>query len=413
MKAASDRQDGDIAALQKTTVVRLVDGRLAWYPPGASEEPRWLDDDGARDSLRAALAQRKVGVCFAVPGEDVRLLTLEVSAAERKHIAASLPFTLEEQVAEDIDDLHFSSCTLDRETLGVAICSREKMDEWQALLAEFPGILRWCPEPLLLPWQPGEWCLVLEEQEAIVRVGRCDGFTIERGLVGPMLTAAALAGEPESIVVYGADQQSDTALLPENLRERVQWRQGNLYAALLLGETGAVDLNLRQGDYAPRLPLGRWWKQWRAVAAVFAVGFCVQLAALYMEYRNLSNENLALRSAVQDSYRRAFPRGNAPEPEKQMRRQLDALRGTGQSSGFVSLVNRVGGVVATMPGTTISTMNYNEKGDEMRMNIVAGDFEGVERLRSRINEAGLDAVMENSSAQGDKVRARLRVSERS
>jgi type II secretory pathway component PulL len=73
----------------------------------------------------------------------------------------------------------------------------------------------------------------------------------------------------------------------------------------------------------------------------------------------------------------------------------------------------VGGVVATMPGTTISTMNYNEKGDEMRMYIVAGDFEGVERLRSRINEAGLDAVMENSSAQGDKVRARLRVSERS
>lgn len=399
--------------MQKTTVVRLVDGRLAWYPPGASQEPQWLDDDNARDNLRSALSQRKVGVCFAVPGMDVRLLSLEVDPGERKHIAASLPFTLEEQVAEDIDDLHFSSCVLDKETLGVAICSRERMDAWQALLADFSGILRWCPEPLLLPWKTGEWCLVLEGSEAIVRVDQCEGFTIERDLVSPMLAAAAMSAEPEAIVVYGTDQQADTQLLPEALRERVQWRQGNLYAALLLGESGEVDLNMRQGDYAPRLPLGRWWRQWRAVAAVFAVGFCVQLAALYMDYRNLNNENVALRTAVQDSYRRAFPRGNAPEPEKQMRRQLDAIKGTGQTSGFVSLVNRVGGVIATMPGTTISTMNYSEKGDEMRMNIVAADFEGVEQLRSKINEAGLEAVMENSSAQGDKVRARLRVSERS
>ena len=395
--------------MQKTTVVRLVEGRLAWYPPGASQEPQWLDDDGARERLHSALGQRKVGVCFAAPGVDVRLLSLAVDPAERKHIAASLPFTLEEQVAEDIDDLHFASCALDKQTLGVAICSRERMDAWQSLFADFPGILRWCPEPLLLPWQVGEWCVVLQGNEAIVRVGQCEGFTVERDLAGTML-AAAMSEEPDAIIVYGADQSSDTALLPEPLRDRVQWRQGNLHAALLLGERGEVDLNLRQADYAPRLPLARWWRQWRAVAAVFAVGFCVQLAALYMDYRNLSNENVALRTAVQDSYRRAFPRGNAPEPEKQMRRQLDALKGTGQSSGFVSLVNRVGGVIATMPDTTISTLNYSEKGDEMRMNIVAADFEGVEQLRSKINEAGLEAVMESSSAQDDKVRARLRVS---
>ena len=399
--------------MQKTTVVRLVEGRLAWYPPGASEEPQWLDNDIAREKLRSVLAQRSVGICFAVPGGDVRLLTLQVTAAERKHIGKSLPYTLEEQVAEDIDDLHFSSCSIDKETLGVAVCARDAMEHWQALLAEFPGILRWRPEPLLLPWQDSEWCLVLEEDAAIVRVGQCEGFTVERDLLGPMLQAAASEyGIPDAIVVYGAEQEADTALVPEALRDAVQWRRGNLYTALLLGETGSLDLNLRQGEYAPRLPLGRWWRQWRAVAAVFAVGFCVQLAALYMDYRNLNQENLALRAAVQDSYRKAIPRGQVVDPEKQLRRQLDALRGTGQASGFVSLVERVGSVISSMPGTTIATINYNEKSDEMRMNIVARDFEGVERLRSKINEAGLEAVMENSSAQGDKVRARLRVGER-
>ena len=139
----------------------------------------------------------------------------------------------------------------------------------------------------------------------------------------------------------------------------------------------------------------------------------VQLGAAYADYRQLAAQNVALRTAVQDSYRRAFPRGQVVDAEKQLQRQLDALRGTAQTSGFVSLVEQVGAAVAGMPQTSIATMNYNDKADEMRMNIVAADFEGVERLRSRINESGLEAVMESSSAQGDKVRARLRVGKRS
>ena len=49
----------------------------------------------------------------------------------------------------------------------------------------------------------------------------------------------------------------------------------------------------------------------------------------------------------------------------------------------------------------------------MRLNIVAADFEGVEQLRSRMSEAGLEAIMESSTTQGERVSARLRVTERS
>ena len=103
--------------MQNTAVIRLIDDRLAWYPPGASEEPQWLDNDIARENLRAALAQRRVKLCFAAPGADVRLLAQSVSADERKHIGKSLPFMLEEQVAADIEELHFASCPLDKSRL--------------------------------------------------------------------------------------------------------------------------------------------------------------------------------------------------------------------------------------------------------------------------------------------------------
>jgi len=396
--------------LQNIAVIRLIEGRLAWFPPGTSEEPLWLDQASARENLRAVVMQRRMNVGFALPASDVRLLPVTISADEKKHVASSLPFMLEEQVAADIEDLHFAHTAGDQDTLSVGIVATSRMESWQALVAEFPGISQWIPEPLLLPWQEGEWCLVLEAQGAIARIGRCEGFGIEREMLSTMLECAAQEGEPpQAVIIYGSDQAADTALVPETLRDSVQWRRGNLYSALLLNDKEEKPLNMLQGAFAPRLPLKRWWRQWRAVAAVFAVGLAVQLIATYAEYRGLRSENLALRSAVEASYRTAYPRGSAPDPEKQLRRQLDALRGSAQSSGFISLMERVGSVIASRPGTSIATINYNDKADEMRMNIVAANYEAVEQVRADINKAGLQAVMESSSAQGNKVRARLRV----
>ena len=236
----------------------------------------------------------------------------------------------------------------------------------------------------------------------------------ERDLVTTLLQSVlAVADAPDAVIVYGMDQQADTELLPEPVRNRVQWRRGNLCAALLLSELPEVRVNLLQGNFAPRLPLALWWQQWRAVAAVFAVACLLQLVGTYAEYRNLSAQNLALRGAIEESYRKAMPQGAVVDAEKQLRRQLDVMGGSGQASGFIGLIERVGGAIAGMPGTTIASINYNDKGNEMRLNIVAADFEGVEQLRSRMSEAGLEAIMESSSTQGDRVSARLRVTERS
>ena len=402
--------------MHNSAVIRLVNGRLAWYAPGASEEPRWLDEDGVLERLAEGVARQRLAPCFAAPGADVRLLRLQLTPEEKKHIGRSLPFMLEERVAADIEQLHFASAPLDKLELAVALCSTDKMRAWQAQLADVPGIRQWIPEPLLLPWQVGEWCIVLDGGDAIVRYDRCGGFSVERTLLPSMLAGLLASGtQPGAIVFYGREQAADIALLPPSLQAQAQWRRGNLYSALLLGESPGSALNLLQGEFAVRLPVARWWREWRTVAAVFALAFGLQLVATYADYLKLSRENLALRAAVESSYRKAYPRGAVVDAETQLRRQLASLRGSGEASGFVQLVERVGAAIAGNNGTAIDAINYNfsSRGGEMRMNIVAADFEAVERVRSDINKAGLEAVMESSSAQGDKVRARLRVGDRS
>ncbi len=405
---------GSVTQLRNISVIRLIEGRLAWYPPGVGDEPLWLDDEPVAEKLRAALSRRSGSVCFAAPAASVRVLPMAVTAAEKKHIGKSLPYMLEEQVAEDIEALHFAVAPLADDTMAVAVTSRDRMSDWEQLLAAYPGISQWYPETLLLPWRDGEWCLVIESGCAIVRTGACDGFGVEISLLSAMLDAAlAEATAPQAVIVYGSDQSADLGHLPPAVADRAQWRSGGFYAATMLSDAESTPLNLLQGVYAPRLPLGRWWRQWRPVAAMFALAFVLQLVATYTDYLSLKRENLALRGAVEASYRRAYPRGAVVDPEKQLQRQLDAMRGSTQTSGFVALMAKVGEVIADKPGTRIASINYNDKADEMRMNIVAADFEAVEQVRAAINQSGLEAVMESSSAQADGVRARLRVGERS
>ena len=262
----------------------------------------------------------------------MRLLHVTVSPEEKKHLQQALPFLLEEQLAEDIEDLHFATCPLDKTTFGVAVCRHSAMAAWEDLLADLPELPQWLPEPLLLPWQTGEWCLVMAADAVIVRSGECEGYTVEPELLPVLLTAAAEAAPPRALVVYGSDRERELALIPTALQDRVQWRQGNLCSALMLARD-EHPLNLRQGPYAARLPLTRWWQQWRVAAMVLAVAFTLQLLATWADYRSLSNENLALRAALETSYRQAVPEGALVDAERQLRRQLDGLRGGGGGGG--------------------------------------------------------------------------------
>ncbi len=394
--------------MQNLAVVRLLGDVLAWYPPGAGEQPRLLDNPEAVARFRETVRDSRLQACFAPPGAEVRLLRLTVTADERKHLQQALPFLLEEQLAEDVEQLHFAACPLDRATYGVALCRHSAMEAWRERLADLPDLPQWLPEPLLLPWQAGEWCLVMASDAVIVRCGECEGYTVEPELLPTLLSASAGDAPPQALVVYGSDQERELDLIPPALRSRVQWRQGNLCTALMLARD-EHPLNLRQGAYAARLPLARWWQQWRVAAVVLGLAFTLQLLATWAEYRALSQENLALRAAVESSYRQAMPEGALVDAERQLRRQLDGLRGGGGGGGFVRLLERAGGIIAQRPGTSIVSINYNQRGGEMRLNIVARDFAAVEQLRAGLADAGLAAVMESSSAQGDGVRARIRV----
>lgn len=398
--------------MRESVVIRLLGEELYWYPPGSSGSPRPLSDASELAQLQAIASARRAPLVFAVPGADVSLRCVEFRAAERRHIARSLPYLLEDDFAGDIEALHFASRSLGRLQLGVAACAKDRMEYWREQLADLPLINQWVPEPLLLPWQPDELCVLVEADLVLVRYGVNDGFTVERELAGEMLAALAATESFAVVVVYGTDQQVDMGLLPESLRENLQWRTGDFSAAFMLAVQEKQVLNLCQGDYGANVPVERWWRQWRVAAALFVAAFGLQVVATYADYRNLASENLQMRQQIEATYREVNPKGKARDHVKALQQQLNNLQGGSQGGGFVSLLERIGRVVQAEQGAQLASINFTDKLGDLRLNLVVPDFRTVESIRTRLDAVGLEAQMENSNAQGDVVRARLKVREK-
>ncbi len=398
--------------MRDSAVIRILGDELVWYPPGSGDRPRSLSDETELAQLQAIAAARRARLLFAVPGADVILRRVKFTAAEKRHIARSLPFLLEDEFAADIETLHFAAKPLGKSALGVAACADEKLQQWQEMLAGLPPVSQWVPEPLLLPWREGELCLVIEHDSVIARSDYNSGFSAERALAPYLLEALAADLEIDSVIVYGQDQSADLALLPESLHEHLQWRTGDFAAALMLAQEERQPLNLLQGEYGASLPVAQWWAQWRVAAGLFAAAFALQLASTYADYRSLQAENLKLRQQIEQTYREVNPRGNARDHVRALEQQLKTLQGGARGTSFVSLFDRIGQVVQSEKGAQLASINFNDKLGDVRLNLVVPDFKAVESIRTRLDAQGLQSEMESSNSQGDAVRARLKVREK-
>jgi type II secretion system protein L len=346
---------------------------------------------------------------FACPGAELRLLELAVTPEERRHIVSSLPFMLEESLATDLDVQHFARMALDKHCYAVAIVDRARMHDWEEALGDFAQGLPWVPEPLLLPWQSGEWTLLLEDASALLRYGRSAGTRIELPLLPALLEALAAESPPSRVVIYGENETADRARLPGALSVPVEWRRGGFGAALLLNDTEQVPLNLRQGEFAAQLPYDRWWAQWRKLAAVMLVALLAHMLSGWLDYRRLERENLVLRSEIQSVYREVNPRGAVVDAQKQLERQLAALGGADAGGSFTRMLSPLASQIAGRSDTVLASLNYSQRNAELRVNLLAPDFAEVEALRAALRDAGFDASLESSSRSGERVRARLRI----
>src|SRR6202162_4335917 len=159
----------------------MADWLLIRLPRAPGENAAWLiaDSRGAQvgppqEGPLSLAAARAAGrrVCLLVPGSDVLLTEPEVPVKAGTRLAQLVPYALEEQLADNIEELHFAlgKRSGDSPRAPVAVVARSLLQEWLTTVRA-AGI-----EPAaiyadsdLLPQNPGQAVALLEADAVVVR----------------------------------------------------------------------------------------------------------------------------------------------------------------------------------------------------------------------------------------------------
>jgi general secretion pathway protein L len=410
---------------------------LVRIPAGANEETEWLaiDEQGAptltrqRGSLSLAAAVWRSGKIVALaPSAQILMAEPDLPPGTGAKIARAVPFALEEQLTEDIDQLSFALGR--RRASGgtpVAVVSRSVLQGWIAELRS-AGLDPACiyPDIALMPENPGQTVLWLERGRLAVRRPGAMPFAVElspvkealvvAGVIADPLDTAEIPKPPESAILYVT--REDWEAVKEDFEELIDQFE-SLKVQLLadgplpwlsrsLNDSDAV--NMLQGEYSRSTGYQESWKQWRVAAVLAAALLIVHVGAQALQIRKAKKDSAQLDTQISQLFNATIPGVPVRDPRRQMQERLNRVRQSGAGpEHFLRGLQAVGSAVAAAPKSSIDNLSYREKSLEMK--VTAPDLAAISQISRTVGQAGLNAEIQSSTPISGGVEAHLQVRE--
>ncbi len=313
-----------------------------------------------------------------IPGTDVVLTHANIPSKKRQHKIQAVPYVLEEQLTENIENLHFALGTWTSDEISVAVIARVQMSAYIARLNAVgltPTVIM--PDILAVPKPVDGWGILYLNDIVLVRTGLHAGFAIESNC----LKTAFEHNPPEKITVYNNAPVVNDLGIPVTVKTHEQD-----IACLVQGVIENQPLNLLQGDYLPQNKIINLIRPWRLTALLLLLLAGVHVTKLGIEYEQLSQQRVALKIQIEKVYRKTFPKARKiVNPRVQMAQRLKLLRAQqrhGTNEHFLSLLTHISTPIAQLD-VNIKRIHYSQKRLDIELEI--GNLQSLENLKQRLS----------------------------
>jgi general secretion pathway protein L len=330
----------------------------------------------------------------------------------------AIPYALEEQLAEDIEDFHFVIGKADP-YYGTPVAGIRK-DTIEGLLAAFNqagiSIDAIIPDAICTPAAPDQWSVLFHAGKALVQFQALIGSVIDTANL-PLLLQASLGkaeNKPARIVCFYLDgKEPDPALEqidPDVEIVKVAYNTHPL--VVFCGEfSRAKSLNLLQGKYKPRRKSSGQWYRWRLAASLAAAWVLMYAGINLAELNSLEKKNAELGLQIEDIYKKSFPGSKRiVNPRVQMEQKLNELRGGGgpQGSQFLALLTESVSAISSQKDIEIQSIDF--RNNRMDIGLTGTNLQSVETLNKQLNK-NTELMTEITSATSEKniVKGRIRL----
>ncbi|MFN8604458.1 MAG: type II secretion system protein GspL [Candidatus Binatia bacterium] len=379
-----------------------------------------LDGNGARSGplqdgpiVNAQPAAEQRRVVLLVPGTDVTLAAPELPVRGTARLAQAVPYALEEQLASDVDELHFAvgARESDAATVPVAVVARSAMDRWLGACAD-AGIHPDAAyaDSLAVPVSAGATTLLLDGTMLYVRPHDALPYVLDTGTPEDAIELAT--GEtPEAtgqLVFYASpgDYEQYRELI-EGLRSRAASLQVKLMPdgalpLLAVHAAGGAGVDLLQGPYAAQGSVAARLKRWRLPAALAAGVVLVYVVGHVIAAVQMHRAERALDAQITQVFQQALPGQKAIDPRAQMQGMLG---GAGGPSALLPTLSALSHAVAGSPQSRVQAITCRAGVVDLRL--TAPSVGALDAIKQSLQSAGLNAEIQSATPRAGTVEGRL------
>ncbi|EBH8768115.1 type II secretion system protein GspL [Salmonella enterica] len=353
-----------------------------WSDVGNEQLQQWLQTDAIR---------------LYIPGEWVSVWQAELPYVARRQIATILPALLEEELNQDIDELHFAALKIDQHLATVAVIHQQHMRNIAQWLQE-NGITRATVAPDWMSIPCGY--MACDAQRIICRIDECRGWSAGRVLAPVMFRAQFNEqASPFSLTVAGIAPEEVFAWAGADVEQLI------VTALPAITTYGEPEGNLLTGAWQPRVSYRKQWTRWRAMILPILLILVALAVERGVTLWSVSEQVEQSRAQVEKQFLTLFPEQNRiVNLRSQVTMTLKKYRQQTDDTDLLAELSMIASILksASLSDIGMRGFTFDQKHRTLHLQLRAANFASFDKLRTAL---AVDFVVQQDALQkeGDAV----------
>ena len=387
------------------------DSSVRWVLVTDSAE---ANDCGTVKLANAAELIQDRKVVILLPIEQLYITSVAVQTKNKKQLEKAIPYTLEDDLTEDVENLHFSlGKRKDDGEIPVIVISKSHLDHLIKILSDvnvLPDVVT--ADIYGLDWHEDQWTLCIDDGHLLARTEQWNGFGCETNDFTDFMNASLSEQSemPSKVIVYShPDEKLEDILKLPNVQLDDFWSP----SAFIKGYSNDECINLLQGDYVKADKQHKTIRPWKIAAALAAIWVAISMSHSAIEYSKLNTLNKQLTAEIDQTFKRSFPDVkkvvNARVQMQQRMKEFSSSGAKTSDADFLKFVHQSGYELYKDPNILITDLQY--KNNQLSLDIKTKNIQILETVKSKLQSKNINAELKTAKTVGDFVIARMQVSE--
>jgi len=331
--------------------------------------------------------------CIALlPGNECLIKRVEIPKGAARQFDSMLPFLLEDEVAQDIEDLHLT--VLDKDATHATVCGVERewlkqaMDTFREANITFRKVL---PDTLALPLEEQGISALQIDQHWLLRQSNYQAVSISEAWLAMFLQSdwVALGDEEQSPTIF-----SYTALPSDDVQQQsgIEWqaKPAELVMSLLSQQAITSSVNLLTGTFKTKSSFSKYWRVWQKVAIAACLLVAVIVTQQVLKVRQYELQAEAYRTESERIFRSVLP-GKQRIPtvsylKRQMNDEAKKYGGSGDGDSLLGWLALLPETLGQVKAIEVNSIRYDGNRSEVRLEAKSSDFQHFETARVKLEE---------------------------